>query len=49
MKRKKMGKIKYVYIEKKKNKFSQQIVAIFLLFDNRMWGDFGRRNYGGTI
>lgn len=29
MKRKKMGKIKCVYIEKKKSDFSQQIVAIF--------------------
>ncbi len=29
MKRKKMGKIKCVYIEKKKSNFSQQIVAIF--------------------
>lgn len=39
MKRKKMGKIKYVYIEKKKCDFSQQIVAIFfLLLDNRIWG-----------
>jgi len=39
-----------VYIEKKKNKFSQQIVAIFfycLIIE--CGGDFGRRNYGGTI
>ena len=32
---KKMGKIKCVYIEKKSD-FSQQIVAIFLLLDNRV-------------
>ncbi len=33
---KKMGKIKCMYIEKKKVIFSQQIVAIFLLLDNRV-------------
>lgn len=45
-----MEKIKYVYIEKKKNNFSQQIVAIFfycLIIECE--GDFERRNYGGTI
>ena len=49
MKRKKMEKIKCVYIEKKKSDFSQQIVAIFfyyLIIECR--GDFERRNYGGT-
>lgn len=32
MKQKKMGKIKYVYIGKKKCDFSQQIVAIFFYY-----------------
>ncbi len=50
MKRKKMEKIKYVYIEKKKNNFSQQIVAIFFYCSIiECEGDFERRNYGGTI
>ena len=43
MKRKKMGKIKYVYIEKKKCDFSQQIVAIFFYYLIIEYGDHFNR------
>ncbi len=49
MKRKKMGKIKCAYIEKKKSDFSQQIVAIFFYCSIiECEGDFEGRNYGGA-